>query len=94
MKTKTKQLIVLAVIAIWILILMAGCKTIAPAKRTAKYQEPREYAYWRKHNKSPKKDWRIGVAKNQIKAYNIKLKQQEKEERILEKVAELKSQIK
>lgn len=77
-----------------LMILFTGCSSINPATRYAKkIAEPVEHPAWRKSQKPSKKDWRIQVAENQVKAYELKKKRETEEEEIKKKVESIKSQI-
>jgi hypothetical protein len=103
---KTNKKIELAFIVMLFLIIAFttfGCHTIKPANRYAKNTAaPMQYPYWERSQlsiwekvfgKSQNKDWRIRVAENQIKAYEIQKANQEKEAKILKEVQSIKSKI-
>jgi hypothetical protein len=79
----------------------SSCGSISPAARTAKYQEPREYAFWERSQLTAwqkvfgkkSKDVRVIQAEVEV-ANSIWAKEKKKEEdKILKKVESIKSKI-
>jgi len=89
---------ILAALFIVIMATMASCVgSKNPVARYQKIAQQAEYPSWLKRHTpffKSNKDWRIKVAENQVKAFEIRKEQAEKESEILKKVKLIKSQIK
>ncbi len=91
MKIRLTVLGILAVIIIFVM--LTGCGALSPAQRYQMEARKMEYPFWLKNEKQHKEDWRIRVAKNQVEAAKLKQERQAEENRILEEVQRIKSQI-
>ena len=97
MKTRTDKIAIGIILGIFILMMLfvaTSCSSINPATRYAREAEKREYPFWLKNQEFDKKDWRIQVAENQVKAYELKKKRETEQEEIKAKVEAIKSKIK
>lgn len=86
---------------ILLMITATSCGSINPAARTAKFQEPREYAFWERSQLTDwqkvfgkkSKDVRVIQAEVEVSNFMWAKEKKKEEDKILKKVESIKSKI-